>query len=91
MTPNDIEVDPRDETIASARNALDRAHLLLSRVTFYAGHVPQSVVAECQAWVDAEYDPDTRRAKPCAHNWKKSVLDDSMGCTRCGINEASSR
>lgn len=77
--------DPQDEILAAACNALDKAHELLSSVVFYDGHVPPQVVAKCKEWIDGEYDPGDRQAKPCAHNWAKAALDNSMHCTRCGI------
>ena len=78
--------DPQDEIIAACCKALDKAHSLLSVIAKYDGTVqtPQFVKA-CKDWVDGEYDPGTHTARPCAHNWCKAKLDNSMYCSRCGI------
>lgn len=79
--------DAQDEIIAAACKALDKAHSLLGVIARYDGKVQTpEFVAACKAWVDGEYDPGERGAKPCVHNWVKAKLDNSMGCSRCGIS-----
>jgi hypothetical protein len=81
--------DSQDEILVAACMALDKAHDLLSFVVRYEGTLTPQFVEKCKAWVDGEYDPGTQRAKPCAHNWAKTVLDGSIWCTRCGIKAST--
>ena len=80
MKPN-----PQDEILAAACNALDKAHALLGFVVRHGGKCTPEFMDACQAWLDGEYDPGTRQPKTCDHNFVNAVLDDSIGCTRCGL------
>lgn len=80
--------DVQDEILAACRNALDKAYDLLSFVVRYDGKCTPEFVAACREWVDGEYDPGERQPKACKHNWAKTVLDNSMYCTRCGVERS---
>ena len=77
--------DPQDEILAAACLALDKAHSLLSFIVRYDGKCTPQFVEECKKWVNGEYDPGTHKPKPCSHVWKKAKLDNSIACTRCGV------
>lgn len=80
-------MNPQDEILAAACRALDKAHDLLGFVVRHDGKCTPEFVASCAAWVDGEYDPGERRPKPCKHKWVKAALDDSIGCSRCGVRQ----
>lgn len=81
-----LVLDPQDEIIAACCRALNKAHSLLDVIARYEGKVQTpEFVAACKAWVEDEFDPGTQTARPCVHNWRKALLDNSMHCTRCGI------
>lgn len=81
-----LVLDPQDEIIAACCRALSKAHSLLDVIARYEGKVQTpEFVAACKAWVEDEFDPGTQTARPCVHNWRKALLDNSMHCTRCGI------
>jgi hypothetical protein len=77
--------DVQEEILAAACNALDKAHDLLSLIVRYEGKCTPPFVERCKEWVDGEYDPGTRQAKRCKHNWAKTALASDMYCTRCGV------
>ena len=81
--------DVQEEILAAACNALDKAHDLLSFIVRYDGKaITPRFVERCRLWVDGEYDPGERKARPCKHNWVKAVLDSSMMCSRCGVERS---
>jgi hypothetical protein len=77
--------DVQEEILAAACNALDKAHDLLSFIVRYEGKCTPPFIERCKEWVDGEYDPGTRQAKRCKHNWAKTALTNDMYCTRCGV------
>lgn len=83
--------DATEEILGAACNALDKAHSLLSFVVRYDGKCTPQFIAACKDWIDGEYDPGERSAKKCVHVWKKTVLDNSMFCQRCGIKHSTDR
>ena len=81
--------DVQDEILQAACNALDKAHNLLSFIDRYQGrNITPEFLARVHDWVDGEYDPGERQPKACKHNWAKTVLDNSMYCTRCGVERS---
>jgi hypothetical protein len=80
--------DADEEILAAACKALDKAHALLSFIVRYDGKCTPEFVAACSEWVDGEYDPGERQPKKCPHNWAKTVLDNTMYCTRCGVERS---
>jgi hypothetical protein len=81
----DDAADVQEEILAAACNALDKAHDLLSFLIRYDGKVTPAYMDRVKEWVYGEYDPGTRQAKRCKHNWAKTKLDNTMYCTRCGV------
>lgn len=80
-------VNPQDEILAAACTALDKAHCLLDFIVRHDGKCTSTLfIAACKDWIDGEYDPGERKPKPCRHNWAKAAIDNSIGCTRCGIS-----
>lgn len=84
-----IPADAQDEILQACCNALDKARLLLDFIVRYEGQVTPQFLAKCKEWVDGEYDPGERSSKPCPHNWVKASLDNSMWCSRCGIERST--
>ena len=80
--------DAQEEILAAACNALDKAHALIGFIVRYDGQCTPQFIAKCKDWIDGEYDPGARAPKPCAHNWAKAVLDNTMRCTRCGTRRS---
>jgi hypothetical protein len=80
--------DVQDEILKAACVALDKAYYLLDYVVKYDGKCTPEFVAACREWVDGEYDPGERQPKACQHNWAKTVLDNTMYCTRCGVERS---
>jgi len=80
--------DAQDEIIQACCSALDKAWRLLDFIVRYEGRVTPEFLAQCKEWIDGEYDPGARSARPCQHNWVKARLDNSMWCSRCGAERS---
>lgn len=75
--------DAQDEIIQACCNALDKAWRLLDFIARYEGRVTPSFLLS-KGWIDDEYDPGARSARPCQHNWVKALDNlDVVLAMRC--------
>lgn len=81
-------MDPQEEVLAACCNALDKAHSLLSDVVLLSadGPLPPQLIGLCRDWVEDEYNPGERRARPCKHVPMQNALDSGVSCIRCGVD-----